>query len=262
MKIDFLVSTMNRIDDKFLKRMFASLSGEEYGVIVVNQCDANTIKKAESIVPQFINVLDRGLAKSRNLALKNSTADYIVICDDDVVYKTDTINLIAKSINDNLCFDVLTFKIGTPTGDKYKNYPREAFVHNRFSIFRVSSIEIVVNLKSISNNEINFDDRFGLGSTYISAEENIFLSDCLKSGLKAKFIPETIVLHDLESSSSNFSELSIITKGAAFYRMFGSYSFFICILFSIKQYSRYRNYYNLIYYNKLLLKGIKKVRVK
>ena len=74
-----------------------------------------------------------------------------------------------------------------------------------------------------------------MGAKYISGEENIFLMDCLKSGLSIKFIPIVIGKHPKESSGHILDESAIYSKGALFYRLFDYKCLYLNLLFIIKK---------------------------
>ena len=65
---------------------------------------------------------------------------------------------------------------------------------------------MAVRLKTVKQNNIRFDERFGAGNPYlIGSDEQIFVHDCLSKGLKVVYFPEYIVRHKYESTAKVFS---------------------------------------------------------
>jgi uncharacterized membrane protein SirB2 len=85
---------------------------------------------------------------------------------------------------------------------------------------------------------VEFDERFGLGATFNSGEENIFLIDILKNGFVLKHIEDRLVFHEGVSTGYIFNEAYFVTKGAMLRRMFGLLSFFLLPLFVFKKSTR------------------------
>ena len=146
----------------------------------------------------------KGLTKSRNNAIRIATGDVCVIADDDVRYTNEYFDKIIDS--DRLgIYDIICFKINTGDGNpEYKNYPLKQIIINSLKDHVPSSIEITFKRKLIVENCIDFDERFGLGSWLNGGEENLFVYDAIKKGLKVGFIPEYIVEHPFESTIKSF----------------------------------------------------------
>lgn len=171
---------------------------------------------------RFLSFNEYGLSKSRNRAIHHATSDIALIADDDVSFCENYENKIKTAFDQFPDADILTFKILTPSGQPYKNYSEEAFKHTRSSIFKVSSVEIVIKLDKVREAQLQFDEQFGLGSTYPSSEEMIFLNDALDKGFNMYFIPEYIVCHPVESSGKVLDESFFRSKGALVRRLYGS----------------------------------------
>jgi hypothetical protein len=200
---------------------------------VINQSSNNLACETDDFVFRTFN--ERGLSKSRNKALVLGRGSICQICDDDIQLPVDSSNIIKGSFSKYPDADVITFAIQTPNGRPYKSYRKESFQHGIYSILKVSSIEICFRLESIRQADIKFDERFGLGSEFNSGEENIFLADCLRKGLKVIYCPENIVIHDEISSGKTFDENYFYGKGALFKRIYGpAFSMFLLLAFITK----------------------------
>lgn len=263
MKIEFLISTMNRSDLSFLEKMFQNLDLNTIQAIVINQC--TTIMPTEIKSPysgvNIISVTDRGLARSRNLALDNCSGDICVIADDDVVYTKHSLSLIEETFA-NESIDIAKFQIETPEGKLYKNYSTDTVVNTLRNALSTSSIEIVFRKKSIVEKAIVFDSRFGLGAQFKGSEDVIFISDCIKQKLNVLSIPKPFVIHPLESSGTDYrsdNQELVLNIGAMMTRVFGvKKSVLLLIVFTIKRYRLYKNAFSCFSFLKLLLQGRKK----
>ena len=264
MKIEILISTTDRTDDNFIKPMFKDVNLSEVDILIINQC-INIPKPSnlESSHPnvRIISCEERGLSKSRNRALRESKNEILIPTDDDVVFTKDVISTVhSKFLNDN-SLDIATFQVATPDGGFFKPYSKDIFKHNKKSILKVSSIEIAIRSSSLKNSSLHYDELFGLGSTYPSGEENIFLMDAIKSGLKMKYFPEITAIHPLESSGKNINESMLNTKGAVFSRLFGQIAIIYLFYFALKKRKIIKsNGISLIQSLKLVLKGLNQYR--
>jgi glycosyltransferase involved in cell wall biosynthesis len=255
MNLQILIST---VDDNFFSRNLDIIPS----FLIINQL----IKKNKSLfsMNNLISYSERGLSKSRNKALKNSSSDICLISDDDLIYKRDIENIILQSFEDYKDADIITFEVETPNGRPYKKYKNKVFWHTKKTLMRVSSVEIAVRRKSIVNSKLKFDEDFGLGSIFPTGEEVIFLMDAMRKKLKILSIPIAIVLHPIESSGKNYSNTNlIVAKGAVFYRVFGFFSYLICILFAVKKYKSsnkgFLKFLSLMYVGICRYRGVKNV---
>ena len=84
--LQVLISTMNRSNLEFLDSIFVNNNISNSLITIINQTKKNTISCDNNKSIQIFNSSEFGLSYSRNLAIKNSTNDYCLIADDDVVY--------------------------------------------------------------------------------------------------------------------------------------------------------------------------------
>ena len=99
MTFELLVSTMYKNTDEVLAML--KKSNVKCNALVVVQGDEEgyqELKQGEQSIRIFFSK-DRGLSKSRNLALKNCKADFGYIMDDDVVLNEGAIEEIINNPN-------------------------------------------------------------------------------------------------------------------------------------------------------------------
>lgn len=238
MSLQVLISTMEQEDHKLLKRM--NLSSE---AVVINQIQKESIETVtiDSNVITWINSTKRGLSVSRNMALQNASAEICLLADDDEVFIDDYKKIILEQFEKNPQYDIITFQVEGIEREFKRYSPKERSLGFLYSM-KVSSVEIAFRLDRIKEKGIKFNERFGAGGKYFAGEENIFLYDCLRAGLKIKYVPIKIAdLHIGESSwFKGYNEEYFIAKGAIFTAMSKRYSKFLIWQFALRKHDLYR----------------------
>ena len=237
--IEILIATMNRNNFDFLKSMFVFSGFYNFNILIVNQTTKENILKSDFETVKVVNVFDRGLSKSRNIAIQNSTKDILVFTDDDVVFELGFEDKILKEFNSHNSFDGFRFKFKNELGKFVKKYPSRFQVKlNWFEVLNASSIELVFKRESIYNS-VCFDECFGLGSMFSMGEEAIFLADVKRKKRKIGFVPHTLMMHNGFTTSSIIDQdLLYFNQGAIFYRIFKRKYFFwvfLKLFFDLKQ---------------------------
>jgi len=221
MSIEVLVSTMHKDSSQVLEML--ELSNIKYNVLVVVQCDYEDYVEIDNNGQRIriIFSMQRGLSKSRNVAIENCQAEYGYILDDDVVLADGALeDLLERMIHDDVGVATAYFKyMGGGASGAFCDSP---YTHNLLTVAKVCSIEICVKI-SLIKGRILFDEEFGLGSKFPSGEEYIFLTDCLKSGIEVKYYPVCVGFHPDVTSGQDFytSSQKILAKREMFKRVFG-----------------------------------------
>lgn len=255
MNLQVLVATMHQKDYSLLDKMNINSDA-----IVINQCDQNSeneIQHDEKKVKWF-NDSDRGLSKSRNIALKHATGDICILADDDLEYVKNYSDLIIEQFKLHPQADIITFQV-EGIEKKFKSYHKEPRKLNYLTSMKVSSVEVAFRLEKIKEFGIKFDENFGAGSRYKMGEENIFLTKCLKKGLKIKYVPITIARLHIGNSSwfDGFNKQYFINRGAVFAAISKSFSFFLIVQFAIRKRKIYSENISVSSAIKFMLKGRK-----
>lgn len=233
--------------------------------VIVNQVEERSLTSADiwaaslrSKGATVINAVERGLSKSRNRAIAAATEDICIIADDDLVFDEDASERIESIFNDNPDVDVITFQARDENGRLLRRYRAESYRHTILTAPSILSVEIVFRRPSVLKSKVFFDERFGLGSEFVSGEENIFIADLIRSGLTVMYFPICIVSHHGATSGGQFQHDDvIISKGAVIRRMLGKFSFPILILFSLKKSIQHR--INPLRFIMLAIKGYHKL---
>ena len=199
----------------------------------------------ELIPEQLVNRSDvllykykgQGLAANRNLALERATSEYVMCADDDTRISPDITSIIEGTFSQVPDLDIAFYQASTYTGKPLKNYPDEAFAMLQPpTTYSISTIEMVCRRNSIQG-KLRFDERFGLGTKFLTCgEEEIWLHDALRFGLKMHYFPVKVV----ETSTMLKKTLIYVdagvqrSRGAFTYYMYGQRAWWHCLLFALR----------------------------
>lgn len=234
--IEVLVSTMRQINYDLIKRMNIKTNA-----VVVNQTKEKIINKIDNQNIVWVDVNEKGLSKSRNLALEKSKAKYGLIADDDLIYVNDYENIILTEFEKNPNADIIAFQV-EGIEEKHKDYSSKEKRINYLSSMKISSVELALNLNKIKEKGIKFNEQFGSGAQYFLGEENIFLFDCLRKGLNIYYVPKKIANLHLGDSTwfRGYNKDFFISRGANYAAMSKFWSLLLILQFSIRKRSLYK----------------------
>ena len=111
--IDFeiLISTVSQTSLDFLNPMFKGQDFRAYNLLIVNQNSNSADLVSEYKNIRVFNSSEKGLAKSRNTAIKNALGTVCLFADDDVVYEKDFKQIIMSAYKTHTDSDIITFKM-------------------------------------------------------------------------------------------------------------------------------------------------------
>lgn len=211
---EILISTMFRSDFTFLEAMFPKVSCWDYHILIINQTNnAHQLLSSHSNI-RVINTHERGLPLSRNMAIKNAHGKICLIADDDVRYVENLLDIVISAFNKANDATIITFQMLDRHGDLYQKY-RKIRVHNRKTLNTINGVVIAFNLSKLLESEISYDPLFGLGATFESANEYVFMRNALAANVRCVFEEQIILSHTDVSSGQRSSDNSIIYARAA-----------------------------------------------
>lgn len=240
MSFQVLLSAMFLEDETYVDSLHITSDA-----VVINQCDREMVVKKNRMSDgkgqeiTYVETTQRGLSKSRNMAISMATADICILCDNDVEYVSDYEQIITGAFAEHEDADVIVFYI------KRKEKPVPNFSGKRWmdylSVLKIFSPEIAFRRKSIE--EISFDENFGAGAGYIMGEENIFLYECLKKGKKILYLPVQIATLREEESTwfKGYDERFFVSRGANYAAMSRSWSPLLILQFAIRKRALYQD---------------------
>lgn len=250
MEIEVLISAMYQTDFTLPKKMNIQGKG-----IVVNQTDLVEFPNLNEVNSEvkFYSTSERGLSKSRNVALKKASADLCVITDEDVHYIDGFREIILNAYKKYSDADVILFDFYKDNKKRSKKIKQNGGKLSLLQSLRGNSVRITFKRKAVINNDISFNENFGSGSgQFIASEDLVFITDCNRKKLKIYYEPVPI-LNLIEKESTwfkGFNKEYFETIGAFSYHLLGGFWFVYALQFLL----RHRNIYKLQeFFNKLNL---------
>jgi len=222
---EILIATKDKRNLDFLQPMFPFEHFSTFNLLIVNQTE-NTFLQSDFDSVRVLNSNEKGLSKSRNKAIQNASKNICLFTDDDVVFTENLKTKIFSAFEKDSKTSIITFNHVRIGDTEPQKKAIKTFIHDQKSIWNVSSIEIAFKLNDIKESNIWFDENFGLGSFFETAEEFLFLKSALSQNLKVSFNPEIIVSHPQFSSGKNEGSDSIIyARSALFYKLYHNFAY-------------------------------------
>ena len=238
MTLDILISCMHQKDWSIVQR--SKLQG---GAVIVNQCDRDAVEEqtlnGQSV--RMYSTTERGLSRSRNMAIAHSSADLCLISDDDEIYTDGYEEILTKAFTEYPEADVILFQVKNDIGKTFSPRP---FRVGYLKALKFASWQIAFRRESIIKADIRFDVQMGSGTGHGSCEELKFLFDCLRAGLRLQYVPVEIAQLIPGSESQwfkGFDSTYFLNRGWATARYMGKFWATLYVTyFAIRKYPLYR----------------------
>lgn len=223
MNIEVLIATMNLKNEEEYNELIQSTKASS-NTITINQITQENLPMLEKrdVRHNLFSFKERGLSKSRNKAISRATGDICIIADNDVEYFDNYEEIIKTAYANNPDADIIAFYMESTNPSRPVNRLSAGPVDYKRAL-KLCSVQITFKRESIINNNVQFNELFGAGAKYNAGEENIFLTNCLRKGLKIIVVDEQIgLVHQAQSTwFQGFDEKYFITKGACYYELAG-----------------------------------------
>ena len=169
---------------------------------------------------------EKGVSKSRNAGILKSEADICLISDDDLIYLDKALPGIIQAFEHHSNEDIIAFKMLTPKGEPFKQYPPvQQQQAKRLAGFYESILfnnpEIAFRRQSILNKDILFNEKIGVGSKFPLGEENLFLKACHSKRLNMSFFNFPICIVPNQSTRDREDLPIYFARGVVFGKIFG-----------------------------------------
>lgn len=254
MSIDILISCMHQKDWSIVER--SKLQG---GAVIVNQCDRNgeEEKLINGCSVCMHSTTQRGLSRSRNMAIEHSHADICLISDDDEIYAEGYEEKLVKAFTEYPKADVILFQVQNDIGKTFSPHP---FRVGYIKALKFASWQIAFRRDSIMKADIRFDVEMGSGTGHGSNEETKFLYDCLRKRLQLQYVPVEIARLIPESESQwfkGFDTKYFLNRGWSTARYMGKFFGTLYVTyFAIRKFPLYRKDCSMFRAWANMLKGI------
>jgi glycosyltransferase involved in cell wall biosynthesis len=257
MKLEILMSCMHQSDDTLVRA--SQITSD---VVVINQCDREDYAEypTEHGLVRMFSTTQRGLTKSRNLAIAKSNADVCLLCDDDEVFQPDYREKILEAYKNLPQADVIIFKMV----NRQPSFPDQVMRLRFPRTMKVSSWQISFRKASLTAKGVAFDELLGAGTGNGAEEELKFLWDCQKAGLQIYYVPAPIATVAQTESTwfGGFTEEFFINRGATTRYIMGlplacAYALYYCL----RKRSMYASQITMVSALKATFRGIRENKI-
>lgn len=248
--IEVAISCLNKDIDKIDHNFKNLFDKEDILIHIIHQTSdendySNTIKAlTDHLNIRYTNLKKLGLPYSRNYALGNCKAKYLIPTDSDVVIFPESLDSIRKFFQMNEDTDFLTFQsfYDEKAEKPRRNFSLSRFKHNKRTLLSVSSIEIVIKIDSFLSKKVMWDSNFGLGAKFGGGLETVMLQNAYDANLNGYYLPLPLSSHREISSGSEVTIERVFIRSAVFERIFGkNKGKIMSVLFHIKNYKNYKD---------------------
>ncbi|TCI29645.1 glycosyltransferase family 2 protein [Exiguobacterium sp. SL-10] len=241
MKVEVLVATMKQSSFDLARKM-----NIQTDAIIINQTDSISYEYIlfNDKKIRFFSFDERGVGLSRNSALMRSEGDICLMADDDMVYDHNYEKAVIEAFNANPKADVILFDVSVEDSrgvvkNKIKKSKKIGF-HN---YMKFGTVNIAFRRNKILKENLYFSLLFGGGAKYGSGEDTLFLTECLKKGIKIYAHPKIIAHIKYRPSSwfEGYTEKFFLDKGALFAAISPKISYLIAAQFLFRKKSIVEN---------------------
>lgn len=216
MKLEILLSCMYQKDFSIVEKSCITSD-----VLIINQSDTDMReeldKNGQSI--RMITTVERGLSRSRNMAMKNARGSICLFCDNDEQFFCNYEQIVLDAFQRLQDADIILFDFeNLPHTFQDKEY-RLRFM----DLFHAISCQIAYRRSSLESTMVSFHPFMGAGTGNGAQEENKFLIDCYKRGMKIYYVPTQIgcVMENESTWFNGYSEAFFYQRGGSTRQMLG-----------------------------------------
>ena len=233
MKLQVLVSTMHQTDHSLLEKM-----NIQSDAIVINQCDRDCIERFtfRGYEILWMSLNERGVGLSRNNALMRASGDILLFADDDVVYTDDYVEIITRCFEQKTNYDLIVFNLKSQNPNRPEAIVKKEYKLHWYNSLKFGACRIAIRQDAIRKANVFYSLLFGGGAKYQSGEDNLFIIQCLKKGVRGLASNLTIGTVQQEESTwfKGFDEKYFFDKGVLMKQCFGIWAKMLLVALLIK----------------------------
>ena len=194
LSLEVLVSCMYELDETIVER--SQITSD---VLLINQCDCKNMQEKNEGTQRIrrFDTKQRGISRSRNMAIEHADNDLCLLCDDDELFENDYEATIINAFRQLKNADIIVFLLANHPCSLKRSIHRLSYLE----CLKVCSCQIAFRRKAVLESGVRFHPLIGAGSGNGCGEENKFLLDCHKKGLKIYHFPQTIASLRQEGST-------------------------------------------------------------
>ncbi len=252
-RVQVLVATMHQTNHNLLTDM-----NIQSDVIVCNQCARDGLKNLDFHGYQaiYFNSTTRGVGRNRNNGITHATGEILLFADDDVCYHDNYAKTIEEAFDCQPDADIIAFNVKR-INDQRSESRDLAFRRVRLhSSLRYGTFRLAVKRKSLEKANIWFSLLFGGGAQFGFGEDSLFISDCIKKGMKMYASNQEIGIVDQKQSSwfTGYDDDYFRAKGSLFYA-FSKYTYYFLVIHYVVKHRKEYSGRNIFNVTKLMNEG-------
>lgn len=255
MQINMLISAVNAEPLALLKKM-----KPECDAVLINQCDRDGEEEinVNGCKVRVFYRNERGVGKSRNLALEKAEGDIWLFCDDDIEYAPGYCEGILQKFKAHPEADMIIFNLEVcPERQTYWN---EGFTGiHWYNRGRYGACSVAVRSESLKKTGVRFSELFGGGAKYSNGEDSLFLKECADAGLKM-YADDFVIGKEVAGESTwfhGYSEKFFFDRGVLFAFLYGTFARIWAIRFVLTKKSMFQGDIKQKQAYKLMCQGIR-----
>lgn len=231
-RLQHLIAAVNADCIKLPEKMQLST-----GAVIINQCSVNRYDRYEvdGNIIECYSYNEKGVGRSRNSALMHASGEFLLISDEDIVYKPGYVEAIIAQFDENPDADMILFNIDQSEGrETYHNDSYRRVTWRNYG--RYPAYSICMRKTSYMKANVMFSLLFGGGAPYSAGEDSLFLHDCLKSDMKI-FCSPVVIGHEIARKSTwfeGYNEKYFLDRGTLYRYLYGKAAPIMGVRFVLK----------------------------
>lgn len=208
--------------------------GLEYLVLVQGLRPDQALPDFDRSDTRAVRLEGLGLSRSRNAALAQCRARYLLVSDEDLLLEPAGIEALADALDRA---PELDFVAGWRRAQRQARGGRLPAEH-RIRWYKAGHIcapEFMLRIEAVRAKKLLFDTEFGVGARYPIGEDFIFIRDLLKAGLRGRALPVVTGHHPGASSGARWDTPHLLeARRAMLRRAFGNWHLILRVLYALK----------------------------
>lgn len=220
MSVQLLISCVEKEIPELITKM--RLEGP---AVIVNQCgmdgEEHITWKGYAVDAYHRN--ERGVGRSRNLALSKANTEICLFADEDIVYEDGYQNLIEQEFAKHPEADAILFQVEVePSRKTYQNdtYAKVTL----WNCGRYPAYSMAFRTQKLKEAGVKFSLLFGGGAPYSNGEDSLFIRELIKKGLSVYKSPVRIGEEIPRPSTwfTGYHEKFFFDRGVLYHFLYGA----------------------------------------
>ncbi|MDO4562962.1 MAG: glycosyltransferase [Clostridia bacterium] len=259
MKIEVLCSAMHQKDMKLQREM-----NIDSDAVIINQCDREEYEETNirGCKVRMYSHNERGIGRSRNCALLHASGDILLFADEDIRYEDGYKDMVLREFEAQRSADMIVFNIRAFGSQRFEHTITKRHRIRFHNCLRYGAVRFAVRREALLRANIAFSLLFGGGALYSAGEDSIFISDCIKKGMRVYASPNVLCSVDMSESSwfKGYDEKYFSDKGALLYAIGGIKAYPYITLITLKNFRQYKGSITLSAALRAAYRGIREFR--